>query len=140
MTKTALLRNKHVVIDTSTIIAILLGEPDAPLFIKAIAEATKRLVSAFTALECAVVIEVRKGPAGVRELDLLFHEACIEVVGMDREQVALAREAYRRFGKGNHPARLNLGDCCSYALSLKTGEPLLYQGHDFSQTDVRSAI
>jgi ribonuclease VapC len=125
-----------MVIDTSAVIAILLAEPEAQDFARAIAASGKRLVSAFTALECAVVIEARKGPAGSRELDLLFHEAGIDQVGMDREQVTLARDAYRRFGKGRHPAGLNLGDCCSYALANQTGEPLLYKGDDFSKTDV----
>ncbi len=128
-----------MVIDSSAIVAILLGEPEAQAFIRTIASAPKRLVAAFTALEAAVVIEARKGPAGGRELDLLFHEAGIDLVGMDVEQVALAREAYRRFGKGRHPAGLNLGDCCAYALAVQCGEPLLFKGDDFSKTDVTSA-
>jgi ribonuclease VapC len=124
-----------MVIDTSAILAILLGEPEALRYAKAISEDPKRLIAVFTVLECAVVIEARKGPHGARELDLLFHEAGIEAVGMDHEQVALAREAYRRFGKGRHRAQLNLGDCCSYALAKQTGEPLLFKGQDFSNTD-----
>ncbi len=126
-----------MVIDASAIVAILLGEPEAIALIHAIAEDTKRMVSVFTALECAVVMEARKGPAGVRELDLLFHEGSVEQIHMDTEQVAIARDAYRRFGKGRHPAQLNIGDCCSYALAVQTGEPLLFKGDDFSKTDVK---
>jgi len=127
-----------MVIDTSAIIAILFAEPEKAKFISRITQDAKRLVAAFTVLEAAVVVEARKGPAAARELDLFFHEAAIEQVGMDSEQVALAREAYHRFGKGKHSAALNLGDCCSYALAIKTGEALLYKGNDFSQTDVKS--
>ncbi len=127
-----------MVIDTSAIMAILFAEPEKAKFISQITQDAKRLVAAFTVLEAAVVVEARKGPAAARELDLFFHEAAIEQVGMDPEQVALAREAYHRFGKGKHSAALNLGDCCAYALAIKTGEALLYKGNDFSQTDVKS--
>jgi ribonuclease VapC len=126
-----------MVIDSSAIVAILLGESEAAELIDAISEDPKRLVSVFTTLESAVVMEARKGPAGVRELDLLFHEGAIEPVNMDTEQVAIARDAYRRFGKGRHPAKLNIGDCCAYALAVQTGEPLLFKGDDFSKTDVK---
>jgi ribonuclease VapC len=129
-----------MVIDTSAIIAILLGEPEAESLIDAIASDPKRMVSAFTALECAVVLEARKGPAAVREFDLLLHEGSIEQIDMDAEQVALAREAFRKFGKGRHPAQLNIGDCCSYALAVLTGEPLLFKGDDFPRTDVKAAL
>jgi ribonuclease VapC len=127
-----------MVIDTSAILAILLGEPEALDFAREISDDPKRLVAAFTVLECAVVIEARKGPYGARELDLLLHEVGIETVAMDNEQIALAREAYRRFGKGRDRAQLNLGDCCTYALSKQSGEPLLFKGEDFTHTDIRS--
>jgi ribonuclease VapC len=126
-----------MVIDSSAIIALLLGEPEAKAIASAIAGDAQRLIAACNALECAVVMEVKKGPSGQRELDLVMHEAGIEIVGMDASQVSLAREAYRRFGKGRHPAGVNLGDCCAYALARQTGEPLLFKGNDFSKTDVR---
>lgn len=128
-----------MVIDTSAIVAILTGEPEGGEMLDLIAAAGKRLMSAFSAVECAVVIESKKGPMGVRELDLFLHESGVEVVVMDLDQVALAREAYRRFGKGRHAAKLNLGACCSYALSPRSGEPLLFKGNDFTMTDVRPA-
>jgi ribonuclease VapC len=129
-----------MVIDTSALIAILLGEPDAKVFSEAIANAPKKLVSAFSALETSIVIESKKGEPGGRELDLLLHKARIEIVPINDEQFELARQAWRDFGKGHHPVGLNIGDCCSYALSKYSGEPLLFKGDDFSKTDVQSAL
>jgi ribonuclease VapC len=125
-----------MVIDTSALLAILLGEPEAEDFSKSIARDSKRLVSALSALEAAIMIHARKGPAGIRELDLLFHSAGATIVSFDADQALLARSAYEKYGKGHHPAALNLGDCCSYALSCSSGEPLLFKGNDFSRTDV----
>ena len=125
-----------MVIDTSALLAVLLGEAEAEDFTRAIASDPKLLVSAFTVVEAAVVILSRKGPAGGRELDLLLHKAGTTVVSFDAEQAALARSAYETFGKGRHPAALNLGACCSYALARSSGEPLLFKGNDFLKTDV----
>jgi ribonuclease VapC len=128
-----------MILDSSAVLAVLLGEPESARLVRAIAGDSRRLIAAVNTLECAIVLEARKGPHAVRELDLLLHEASIDTVSMDREQVALAREAYKRFGRGRHAARLNLGDCCAYALARQTGELLLFKGGDFSQTDVRAA-
>ena len=128
-----------MVIDTSAVLAILLQEPDAESYAQAIGEDPRHLMSAFSLLETSVVIAARKGPAAERELDLLIHRARIEVVSFNVEQAEIAREAWIRYGKGRHPAALNLGDCCSYALSQVSGEPLLFKGSDFSHTDVRRA-
>ena len=97
-------------------------------------------MSAGTLLETAIVIEARKGEAGGRELDLLVHQAGLTVVATDAEQVAAARRAYRRFGRGHHVAALNYGDVFAYALAVTAGEPLLFKGDDLSKTDVRRAI
>jgi ribonuclease VapC len=129
-----------MVIETSALIAILLGEPDARVFSEALANASIKLVSAFSALETSIVIESKKGEPGGRELDLLLHKARIEIVPINEEQFEVARQAWRDFGKGHHPAGLNIGDCCSYALSKYSGEPLLFKGDDFSKTDVQSAL
>lgn len=125
-----------MVIDTSALLAILLAEPEAERFARAIAADPRRLVSAVSAFEAAIVLLARKGPAGVRELDLLTHAADLTVVGFDEEQVGIARRAYETYGKGRHPAGLNLGDCTSYALARTSGEPLLCKGSDFPQTDL----
>lgn len=129
-----------MVIDSSALIAILLREPERDAFAAAIAGAGIRFVSSVNALEAAIVILARKGDVGVRELDLLTHAAGLDIVAFSGEHLMLAREGYQRFGKGRHPAKLNFGDCCAYALSRHSGEPLLFKGDDFSQTDVRSAL
>jgi ribonuclease VapC len=129
-----------MVIDTSAIITILANEPDRDAYINAIVADSKRLVSSVSALEAALVIESRYGEKGGMELDLFLHQIGADVVSMDREQYEIARQAWRKYGKGNAPAALNMGDCCSYALSVHSGEPLLFKGRDFSRTDVRSAL
>lgn len=129
-----------MVVDTSALMAILLGESDAEAFIRALADDPKKMISAFNALESAIVIEAKKGEAGGRELDLLLHRARIETIGLNGDQVELALGGWRKYGKGNHPAGLNVGDCCAYALAKYTGEPLLFKGNDFSQTDIRPVI
>jgi len=127
-----------MVIDSSVLISILLGESEAIGFSKAIARDAKRLVSVFSILETSIVIEAKKGEAGGRELDLLLHRAQMQPVALNEEQMELARLTWRKYGKGRHSAGLNIGDCCSYVLSKYSGEPLLYKGRDFSQTDVES--
>lgn len=129
-----------MVLDTSSIVAILSGEPECGPFIQLISRDSKRLISAGTALELMIVIEARKGEAGGRELDLFLHRAKIDIVPFDSEQAELARVAWRHYGKGNHPAQLNFGDCFAYALSKISGEPLLFKGDDFAQTDVIAAF
>jgi ribonuclease VapC len=129
-----------MVIDTSALIAILLNETEGKEFADAIGADQRRLLSSASLLEAGIVIEARKGPAGGRELDLLLHRARMEVVPLTVTQVEIAREAWRQFGRGNHRAGLNFGDCCAYALSKSSGEPLLYKGGDFAATDIRSAI
>lgn len=128
-----------MVADTSALLEILLNEPDAAAYRAAIEAADLRLVSAGTVLELGLVVEARFGEAGGRELDLLLSRAEFEIVPVDAEQVELGRAAYRRFGKGRHPASLNFGDCFSYALAISSGEPLLFKGSDFTKTDVPAA-
>ncbi len=125
-----------MVVDTSALLAILLDEPEAAAFARALASDSKRLTSAVSVLEAGIVIQSRKGPAGARELDLLLHAAGLVVVSFDAEQATLARAAYEKLGKGRHPAALNMGDCCTYALARSTGEPLLFKGNDFPETDL----
>jgi ribonuclease VapC len=129
-----------MVIDTSALIAILLGEPETEFFVRVLADDPKKMISAFNALESAIVIEAKKGEAGGRELDLLMHRARIEMIPLNGDQVELALTAWRKYGKGNHPAGLNIGDCCAYALAKYSGEPLLFKGKDFSRTDIRPVI
>ena len=127
-----------MVIDTSALLAILLQEEEGAAFAEAIEEGPTRLLSAVSFLQTALVVETRKGPAGGRELDLALHHARVDIVPFDSTQAEIAREAYRRFGRGRHPAALNLGDCCAYALAVATREPLLFKGEDFAKTDLES--
>ena len=129
-----------MVIDTSAVVAILFGEPETEFFVRTIADDPKRMISAFNALESAIVVEAKKGETGGRELDLLLHRARIEIVAFNGDQAELALAAWRKYGKGNHPAGLNIGDCCAYALAKHSGEPLLFKGKDFSRTDIRPVI
>ena len=129
-----------MVIDTSAVLAILFEEPESPTIRQAIEDDPIRLMSSGSFLETSIVIEARFGEHGGRELDLLLHTAQIEVVSVDRDQAEVAREGYRRYGKGRHPAGLNFGDCFAYALAKTSGEPLLFKGSDFSQTDVRTVV
>jgi ribonuclease VapC len=126
-----------MVIDTSALLAILLGESGAEKFSAAMVADPRRFVSTASAFEAAIVIEVRKGPAGGRELDLLFHRAQMDIVPFTEPQFEAARLGWRRFGRGNHPAGLNFGDCFAYALAKTLNEPLLFKGEDFAKTDVK---
>lgn len=128
-----------MVIDTSAIVAIFFNEPDAVSYRERIADDPIRLISAATLLETALVIEGRFGEAGGAELDLWLHKAAIEVVTVTAEAADQARRAWRRYGKGRHPASLNYGDCFSYALAALSGEPLLFKGDDFAKTDILAA-
>ena len=125
-----------MVIDTSALLALLLNEPDALRIAQAIEAASIRLVSAATFLETSIIIESKKGEAGGRELELLLYRASIEVAPVDQDQAEIARQAWRRYGKGRHPAGLNYGDCFTYALAAQRRLPLLFRGDDFAQTDV----
>ena len=126
-----------MVIDTSAIAAILFDEPNAAALEGKIADDPVRLMSAATFLEATIVIEARLGDPGGREFDLWLHRAEVEIVSVDAEQTDMARRAWRRFGRGRHPAGLNYGDCFSYALAATYGEPLLFKGDDFTKTDVK---
>jgi ribonuclease VapC len=125
-----------MVIDTSALVCILQAEPGGRSFNEAIEAAPSRSMSAATFVEVSIVLEARHGAEGVRELDAFLERAEIGLVEVDFDQAKLARDAFRRFGKGRHPAGLNFGDCFSYALSMALGEPLLYKGNDFARTDV----
>lgn len=125
-----------MVIDTSALIAILTAEPEAVQLAEAIEAESTRLVSAASLLETAIVIEARHGTAGGKNLDELIKTAQISIEPVTAVQIIVARQAYRTYGKGRHPARLNFGDCFAYALSKVSGEPLLFKGEDFNQTDL----
>ena len=125
-----------MVIDTSALAAIFFNEPERDKFLSAIISAPSRLVSAAIVLETGMVVESRLGDAAGRELDLFLIRGNVQIVPVDAEQAELARSAWRRFGKGRHPAALNFGDCFAYALAKLSGDALLAKGTDFSLTDL----
>jgi ribonuclease VapC len=106
----------------------------------ALAAPERKFMSAFTRLEASIVVEARKGDTGTRALAELLATSGIDTVPFDAGQAELALDAWRRYGKGRHPAGLNLGDCVAYALARCTGEPLLYKCDDFSKTDIARTV
>jgi ribonuclease VapC len=125
-----------MVIDTSALVAIFLAEPERKALVERIIEAGTRLISAANALETGIVLEARRGESAGREFDLFLVRAALQIVAVDFEQVEIARSAWRKYGKGRHPAGLNFGDCFAYALAKSSGEPLLAKGTEFGLTDV----
>jgi ribonuclease VapC len=129
-----------VILDTSAILTILRKEPEAASSNQALATAEQPAISAATPVELALVAEGWGGPPASAEAEALIAEAGIEILPFTPAHAALTTEGWRRFGKGRHPAGLNLGDCFAYALARARGQPLLFKGEDFARTDVRRAV
>ena len=129
-----------MVIDTSAILAILLRESDAEQMTKAIRDSRTRLVPALVLLEASIVLLARHGEPGWRMLDEFRVAAALDIIAFDGPRMLVAREAFRRFGKGRHRANLNFGDCVSYASAISEAMPLLFKGNDFRLTDIEAAI
>ena len=129
-----------MILDASVLIAILRLEAEAPEFAKIIEGAAQRRLSAVSYLETGAVIDGSRDPIASRRFDELIEAAQIAIEPVTEAQAYIARQAYRDFGKASgHPAKLNFGDCFSYALAKAKGEPLLFKGQDFSHTDVKPA-
>jgi ribonuclease VapC len=129
-----------MIVDTSAVIAILRMEAEAPEFARIIERAAQPRISAVSYVEAGAVIDGSKDPVASRRFDELIEAAEIAIEPVTEAQARIARQAYRDFGKASgHPAKLNFGDCFAYALAKVKGEPLLFKGQDFSQTDVRLA-
>jgi ribonuclease VapC len=127
------------VIDSSALLSVVLGEPDAEQLAAQLADADQTRVSAATLFEAAVAAERRAGLEGRDRLDRLVKRISPVVVPFDEAHLGWARDAFRRFGKGRHPAALNLGDCIAYATARHAALPLLFKGDDFGQTDIERA-
>lgn len=125
-----------VILDSSAVIAILFNEVERLRAVDEILTSEKRLISAFSFLETSLVTMSRRGLAGKSLLDGFLRDSRVETVELNTAQAEIARDAWYDFGKGRHPAGLNIGDCCSYALARSEGLPLLYKGEDFRQTDI----
>jgi ribonuclease VapC len=128
-----------MIVDSSAMVAMLLEEPEGHLVDVAIAKSAVCRMSAVGLLEVSMILQSRRGSDAIRDLDLLILRLRIEIVPFTESQARLAREAFKRFGKGRHPAGLNFGDCMAYALAKETGEELLFLGSDFSKTDIVAA-
>jgi len=129
-----------IVVDTSAVFALLYREPEFDQFFRLITDAESCSLSAVSYFEVAMVLIGRGTLEAAKELDAFLVQMQMEVVPFDYELAIRARDAFVRFGRGRHPARLNLGDCVSYALAQARGLPLLYKGEDFAKTDVLSAV
>ncbi len=124
-----------MIVDTSVLVAIVKREPDAESWERKLAEYARLRLSAASYLEAVMVIAGTERELDLSRFDRFLQEMRIEIEVVDEDQVRVAREAFLRFGKGRHPARLNYGDCFSYALAVVRDEPLLFKGYDFSKTD-----
>lgn len=124
--------------DTSALIVVVFGEPEAEQFLSAM-RSDSVVISAFSLVEALVVAEARQGPDAARDLELLVAGVVDRLISVDETQARVAAGAWRRFGKGRHPAALNFGDCFAYATASLANLPLLFKGDDFAQTDIRAA-
>ena len=129
-----------IVIDSSALVAILRDEPERRFLIDTIVDHGEPCISAATYVEASMVMELRLGDRGGREIDTLIEDVGVAIVPFDQAQAKVAREAFHRFGKGRHRAALNLGDCFAYALAKTLSAPLLFKGDDFTLTDVGRAL
>ncbi|MFL1462311.1 type II toxin-antitoxin system VapC family toxin [Roseococcus sp. DSY-14] len=129
-----------MIVDTSALAAILFQEGDARRYAGTLVDQGGATLSVANLVELTMVVEGRAGNAAGTEVDDLLHRFGIHLSPVTRRQAELARAAWRRYGKGRHPAALNLGDCFAYALAAERGEPLLFKGEDFARTDVKAAL
>lgn len=130
-----------MIVDSSAVISILRGEAGAERFAIAMEQSSTPLrMSAGNYLEVTAVIDSQRDAIASRKLDAFFERAAISIEPVTAKQAAIAREAWRDFGKGSgHRAGLNFGDCFAYALATELRQPLLFKGNDFTHTDVRVA-
>ncbi len=129
-----------MIVDSSAVVSVVLDEPNGEVLALTVSQAQRPRMSAANWLEAAMVIDSRGGSLLARRFDEVIEGLGLEVVPVTLEQAQLARRAHQEYGRGNHPAKLNYGDCFAYALAKVTGEPLLFKGNDFSQTDIPPAL
>jgi ribonuclease VapC len=130
-----------VIVDSSALIAILEGEPESGVMLRTISQAKSRRLSAASFLENSIVVHSPRNAVSSRRFDEMVQELGLTIEPVTEAQARIAREAYRDFGKGSgHKARLNFGDCFSYALARSESEPLLFKGNDFIHTDIRPTV
>jgi ribonuclease VapC len=127
-----------MIVDTSALLAVFFGEPEAEDFARSIAGAEASRMSAANLLEAGIVADSQTDPRTGRQLDVLVASLHLRIEPVTERHARIARQAYLDFGRANHPAKLNFGDCFAYALAKSTGEPLLFKGDDFAQTDIKA--
>jgi ribonuclease VapC len=130
---------RRIAIDSSAWVAIRFKEPGYELLFEKVTRADTVLVSAPTVLEIAVVLTRRFLVDPRPSLTSDFQTYGVQVVPLNKRHADVAIHAFLRYGKGRHPAKLNFGDCLSYAIASLAGIPLLYTGDDFSKTDIEAA-
>ena len=129
-----------IAVDSSALVAILRREPEADSFLRIIADVGACLLSSVSLLETSMALAGRTGTVALwADLDAFIQRAGMQVVAQDAPLAEQARDAFLRYGKGRHPAALNLGDCATYALAKARNVRLLFKGGNFSQTDLLSA-
>ena len=129
-----------MVIESSALLAMLLDEPEADSISASLLRDPVHFVSSVTWLETQVVVQSRMGQNGSALLDRLLRELRIVIVSFDAVHAQTAFAAWQRFGKGQHRARLNFGDCCAYATAILKDQPLLFKGNDFTVTDIARVV
>ena len=128
-----------MIIGTLALVAILDQEPEAERIVRTLASAPEPTLWAANLVEAGIVMQARRGDDGARDLDLLLAKLRVDIAAVTASQADIARKAFRRYGRGRHPANLNFGDCFAYALAKDKSAPLLFKGNDFRQTDVMVA-
>jgi ribonuclease VapC len=129
-----------VIVDASAVLAIVLREAGRERYVDAILSAAPARMSVANWLEATMVVDRKGTPVAISRFEDFIRDARIELVPVSVSQAGMARGAWRTFGRGVHPAKLNFGDCFAYALAKETREPLLFKGDDFTQTDVEPAL
>ena len=128
-----------MIVDSSALLAVVLKEPDEERFARALLGAPSLRISAANWVEAAIVADGRH-PSVAARFDDLARFLALDIVPVSVDQAQGARRAWQAFGRGNHAARLNYGDCFAYALAKEQGEPLLFKGGDFARTDIEPAL
>lgn len=130
-----------MIVDASALVSISREEPGFETYLNLLLASPENRVSAATYLEAAIVADRLPNPRASERFDELVEELGLIIEPLSASQAAIARRAYRQFGKGSgHPARLNFGDCLAYALAKECDEPILFIGQDFIHTDIRPAL
>ena len=129
-----------MIVDSSALLAVILNEEDEPRFAEAMIDATALRMSAANWVEAAIVVDSHRNPTAKIRFEDLVSALRLEIMPVTVDDAHRTRAAHNDYGRGNHRARLNYGDCFAYALAKSRGEPLLFKGNDFAQTDIEPAL